>query len=108
MPYYLVQVAYTPEAWATLIENPQNRMEAVQPAIEQLGGTVHGAWIAFGDYDVVALFELPDNVRQAAVSMAFAAGGATKAVKTTPLMTWDEGIEAMRTAAESVYRPPSR
>jgi uncharacterized protein with GYD domain len=64
--------------------------------------------LAFGDYDVVAVFEMPENVRQAAVSMAFAAGGAVKAVKTTPMMTWEEGLEAMRTAAETVYRPPSR
>jgi uncharacterized protein with GYD domain len=108
MPYYLVQVAYTPETWATLVENPQNRIEAVQPTLEQLGGTIYGAWVAFGEYDVVAIFELPDNVRQAAISMAIVAGGATKAVKTTPLLTWEEGIEAMRMAADTVYRPPSR
>ncbi len=108
MPYYLVQLSYTNEAWATLVENPQNRIEAVRPAIEQLGGALHDAWISFGEYDVVAIFEMPDNVRQAAISMAFVAAGAAKAVKTTPLMTWEEGVEAMRTAAETVYRPPSR
>ncbi len=106
MAYYLVQVAYTSEAWAGLIENPQNRVEAVQPTIERLGGTMHGAWLAFGEYDVVTILELPDNVRAAAISMAFSAGGATKAVKTTPLMTWEEGIEPMRTAADTAYQPP--
>jgi hypothetical protein len=39
--------------------------------------------------------------------MAASAGGAVKAVKTTPLMTIDEGMEAMRKASGVGYRPPS-
>ena len=37
MPHYLLQVAYTPEAWATMVKNPQNREDAVRPAVEKLG-----------------------------------------------------------------------
>jgi uncharacterized protein with GYD domain len=107
MPYYLVQSAYTPEAWATLIKNPQDRNEAVRPVIERLGGRLHGAWFAFGEYDIVAIVEMPDNVNVAAFSLAASAGGSIKALKTTPLMTVEEGIEAMRRAGGSGYRPPS-
>lgn len=38
MPHYLQQVAYSQEGWAALVANPQNRIEAVRPAIEKLGG----------------------------------------------------------------------
>ena len=38
MPHYLVQAAYTPEAWAAQVKNPQDRAEVVRPAIEALGG----------------------------------------------------------------------
>jgi hypothetical protein len=38
--------------------------------------------------------------------MAASAGGAVKATKTTPLMTMEEGIEAMRKAGTAGYRPP--
>ncbi|TML57805.1 MAG: GYD domain-containing protein, partial [Actinobacteria bacterium] len=31
MPHYLLQVAYTPEAWANMVKNPQNREDAVSP-----------------------------------------------------------------------------
>jgi uncharacterized protein with GYD domain len=62
--------------------------------------------MAFGDYDVVLLIEAPDNVRAAAISLAVSAGGAVSDYKTTPLMTWDEGVEAMRIAGESSYTPP--
>jgi uncharacterized protein with GYD domain len=77
----------------------------VQLAVKQLGGTVHSTWLAFGEYDVISILELPDNVR-AAISMAISAGGAVKAIKTTPLMTWEEGVEAMREAAQAAYQPP--
>ena len=105
MASYLLQVSYTPEGWKTLIEHPQNRIEAIKPAITQLDGTVVAGWLSFGDYDIVAIVDLPSNVSAAAMSMAFAAGGVLKAIKTTPLISADEGVEAMEFAAESVYQP---
>jgi len=103
----LFQAAYTSEAWAALVKNPQNRVEAVRPAIEGLGGYIESAYFAFGEYDVVMIAEMPDNVGAAALSLAASAGGAVKTIKTTPLMTVEEGIEAMRKAATSGYRPPT-
>ena len=38
MAYYLLQLAYTPEGWAAQLQNPQDRVEAVRPVIEGLGG----------------------------------------------------------------------
>ncbi len=107
MAYYLVQAAYTPEAMAAMVKNPQNRMEAVLPIFEKLGGRIIDMWIAFGEYDVVGISEMPDNVSATALSMAVSAGGAMKAVKTTPLMTIGEGIKAMKKASEAGYQPPS-
>ena len=107
MPSYLLQVAYTPQAWDTLIRNPQNRMDAVAPAVEQLGGSITGGWLAFGEYDLITVIDLPDNVSAAAFSMAVSAGGAISAIKTTPLLSIEEAVEAMRKAGASVYEPAS-
>ena len=107
MPYYLCQLSYTKEAIKTLDEHPQNRLEAVRSAYEELGVTIREAFLAFGDYDVVFFIEAPDNVRAAAVSLTSTAGGAIAHYKTTPLLTWDEGVEAMRIAGGSSYTPPS-
>jgi uncharacterized protein with GYD domain len=106
MANYLLQVAYTPEAWAKLIANPQDRIAAVRPVVEKLGGKIQHGWLAFGDYDLVAVVEMPGNVEAAAFSLAAAAGGAVRAIKTTPLLTTAEGIEAMKKAAAAGYRPP--
>lgn len=107
MPYYMLQAAYTPEAWGAMVKNPQNRMEAIRPTVEKLGGKIEGGWLAFGEYDVVLICQMPNNVSAAAFSMVGAAGGAVRAVKTTPLMTTEEAMEAMRKAGGVSYRPPS-
>jgi uncharacterized protein with GYD domain len=104
MPLYLHQVAYSHEGWEALVKKPQNRIDAVRPAIERLGGKIKDAYVAFGDYDVVVITEMPDNVSAAGLSMAFAGGGACKAVQTTPLLTTEEAVEAMKKAGQSGYR----
>jgi uncharacterized protein with GYD domain len=104
MPHYLSQVSYTPEAWARLVANPQDRIEAVRGPIEKLGGRIHNAFFAFGEYDVVVITEMPDNISAAAIAIAFAAGGSVKSEKTTPLMTTAEALEAIKKAGTSGYR----
>lgn len=108
MAHYLMQISYAPETWAALIRNPQDRAEAVRRPVENLGGKFEHIWMAFGEDDIIGIVEMPNNVAAAAISMAFSAGGACKAVKTTPLMSIAEGIEAMKKAAQCGYKPVQR
>jgi uncharacterized protein with GYD domain len=105
MATYLIQVTYNTEGWKGLIAHPQDRIEAIKPAIEKLDGSMVAGWLSFGEYDVVGIIELPTNVSAAAFSMAVSAGGTIKAFKTTPLMSMDEAVTAMELAAESTYAP---
>jgi len=105
MGMYLLQAAYNTDGWKGLLANPQDRLEAIKPALEQLDGSLVAGWLAFGEHDIVAIVDLPTNVSAAALSMAFGAGGTVKAVKTTPLLTMEEAVEAMQLAADSVYAP---
>lgn len=105
---YLLQVAYTPEAWASLVAEPKSRIEAVRPAVEKLGGKIVHAWFAFGDHDLIAVLEMPGNVEAAAFSVAASAGGAVRSIKTTPLLSTEEGLEALKKAATSGYKAPKR
>ena len=76
MPLYLTRFSYTPETWARLAQNPEDRREAAKSYIESVGGTLHGFWYALGEYDAYNLWEAPDNVSMAAVVIAISAGGA--------------------------------
>jgi uncharacterized protein with GYD domain len=108
MASFLLQAGYTPEAWANLIANPHDRAGDIRPVVEKLGGKIVHAWFAFGDYDIISIVEMPSNVEAAAFSLAASAGGAIRSIKTTPLLTTEEGIEAMKKAAKSGYKAPSR
>jgi uncharacterized protein with GYD domain len=107
MPLYLYQVSYTSEGWASLVKKPQDRARAIRPMIKQLKGKLVSFYLAFGEYDVVAIAEMPNGEAAAALSMAASAGGAIKAIKTTPLMTVPEGMRSMRQAKRAGYAPPS-
>jgi uncharacterized protein with GYD domain len=106
MPLYLTRFSYTPETWARLIGNPEDRRQAAQEYIESVGGKLHGFWYAFGDHDGYNLWEAPDNVSMAAVALAVTGGGALSAFETTVLLTVDETLEALRKAEQVGYRGP--
>lgn len=108
MPLYMYQASYTSEAWAAQLKNPQNRLEQMRPVVEAAGGKLLAFYYAFGEYDVVAIMEAPDNVSVSALAVAVAAGGAMKTGKTTVLLTPEEGLEAMRRASGTGYHPPGR
>ncbi len=105
MASYLVQVSYTAEAIRALMAKPQNRTAVVKKAVENLGGTLGGSWMSFGDYDLVMLVEMPNNVSAAALAIAAAAGGSLKSIKTTPLLTVEQGMAALKKAGKSGYTP---
>ena len=106
MPVYMTQLAYTSEAWSALVKDPEDRAKTARSLAEAAGGKSLGYWLSLGDYDVVALFDLPDQTSVAALNMAVAAGGAIRDVRTTPLMSPDEAVKAMTKAQTLEYRPP--
>jgi uncharacterized protein with GYD domain len=107
MPLYLTRFSYTPETWARMIKNPEDRRKAAQAYIESVGGTLHGFWYAFGAYDGINLWEAPDDVSMAAVALAIGSGGAIKSMETTVLLSVEDTIEALTTAQGISYQAPA-
>jgi uncharacterized protein with GYD domain len=106
MPLYLSKFSYTPETWARLTGNPEDRREAARAYIESVGGTLHGFWYAFGADDGYTLWEAPDNVSMAAVALAIGGGGALSSLETTVLLSVEETMDALRKAGQIHYKAP--
>ena len=104
--FYLTQFSYTPETWARLMKNPEDRRVAARKYIESVGGKLHGFWYALGTYNGYCLWEAPDNVSMAAVALAITSGGALSKFETTPLLTVEQTLDALRLAQKVGYRPP--
>lgn len=105
MPSYLVQVAYTSEALDKLVAKPQDRTDTVRKVVEKLGGKLGPLYLSFGEYDVIGIYEMPDNVSAAAFAFAISAGGSCKSVKTTPLLSSSDALAALKKAGTSGYKP---
>ena len=106
MPKYLFQASYTEAGLEGLLkEGGSKRREAVEQTVKGLGGTLEAFYYAFGDRDVFAIADLPDNVSTTAFSLIVNAAGAAK-VKTTVLITPKEVDQAVKKSVD--YRPPGQ
>ncbi|RZI80223.1 MAG: GYD domain-containing protein [Rubrivivax sp.] len=102
MPFFLHQWSYKDQQFRSLILENRDRAEVVRLATEAFGGTLHSFFYSFGEYDGVAICEFPDQSTAFAALMSISGQGRVRVVHTTPLLTADEGLNAMQMASETV------
>jgi uncharacterized protein with GYD domain len=96
MPKFMVHGSYTAEGLKGLLkEGGSGRRKAVESAVEAMGGHLEAFYFAFGDADVVAIIDVPDNITAATLAIGIASTG-TVGLKTTVLMTPEEVDQAAR------------
>ena len=106
MPKYMIQASYVGEGLKGLLkEGGTKRRDTVAQVIEGMGGTLESFYYAFGDYDVVGVADMPDNVSSVAFSLMINASGVISA-KTTVLLTPEEIDQATKLTVD--YRPPGQ
>lgn len=103
MSHFLIQICFTPEAFSNLVKKPENRLESVVPLVTALGGSFVGSWLSFGEYDSTAVIEMPDNVAMTAFKMKVISGGNISRFTLTPLMSFEDGVDAMTLAGDVSY-----
>jgi len=106
MPKYLSRTSYTAEGLKGLLKDGgTKRKEAMQRMAESLGGKLEAFYYAFGDDDLFAIWDMPENVDVAAASLIVNASGVAKA-KVTVLITPEEIDRAVKKSV--VYSPPGK
>jgi len=106
MPKYLIQGSYTAEGLKGLMKDKASgRKTAASQAMKAVGGKMEAIYYAFGEYDVVAIADAPDNVSAAAVAVAVSSTGMIR-LKTTPLLTIEEADKALSKSV--AYRAPGQ
>jgi uncharacterized protein with GYD domain len=106
MPLYMTQFAYTPETWANLTKNPQDRTEAVGELAKKMGGRLVNLYYSFGEHDGIVISDVPDDTSAAALAIAAAAAGHLRSSRTTRLLTAQEAVAAMKKAGGAPLKPP--
>ena len=96
MALYMYQASYTAKSMASQLKEPEDPAEAIRSALEEVGATLLVAGFPFGEYDVLVVYEAPDDVTAASVAMAVAAEGEVRSAKTTRLLSGQEWLESLR------------
>jgi len=100
MPMFMAQFAYTPQAWATLIQTPQDRAAASDTLLRHFGGRLIGLYYTPGaEYDGFALFEAPSDAAAAAVEIADIAFGHLRSNRLLRVLSAEEMRAALQQAA---------
>ena len=104
MAKYLITANYNQAGLKGLLtEGGSNRRAALTSTVESLGGTMEALYYAFGDPDLYAIADLPDDASATAFSLQVSAAGAID-VNITVLVTPETVDEASQ--KELSYRPP--
>ncbi len=74
MPGYITLYKFT-EQGGSKIKDLQKRIADSKALLEKMGGRAIGVWLTFGEYDLVAIGEAPDDLTAAAFTAAVATQG---------------------------------
>ena len=110
MPKYVALFKLTSDSVAGMIKKPSDRKKAVAAAAKSAGGKLLDYYWMFGQYDGLAIFEVPDSATMASIALAVTSTGALKHVETHELIEADNLVEILRKAQtlRPSYRPPGQ
>jgi uncharacterized protein with GYD domain len=104
---FMAEFTYTPEAWARLAKQPEDRSLGLKAITEQLGGRLLHLYYSFGEYDGVVIFEAPDDIAGAVTPLAANVAGHLKAIKTTKLISVEDAMTIMQKVGTVTYKAPT-
>ncbi len=106
MPKYAVFFTLKGETIKAWMERPSDRAAVLGRLAEEFGGTLEAYYLMFGQYDGMAIMELPDSKAAASVSLAVSSTGALGHLETHELLP-PEGMDELLARAKSTsYTPP--
>jgi uncharacterized protein with GYD domain len=94
VPHYVTLMRWTSQGVAGL-PAWRERIEEGERVIESTGGTLVGVFVTLGRYDVVEIFEAPDDTRAAEILMKLQRFGAEH-TETLRAFTRDEAEEIVK------------
>jgi uncharacterized protein with GYD domain len=104
MARFMFKVCYTKDGMqGVLKEGAVSRRTFIEKMASDMGGSIASFDFAFGDTDVFAITEMPDQITAASVATAIAASGAVD-IETVVLLSAEDVDQAI--AKNAPYRAP--
>ena len=106
MPKYMFEGTYVGDGVKGLMqEGGTKRRDAFKEALSSVGATLESFYYAFGYYDVLGVFEAPDDASAAALSLLINSTGSVN-VRLKPLLSVEDVDEAVKKTPS--YRAPGQ
>ena len=86
MPSYVMLAHWTDEGARKVKDSPR-RLDTAKKALAEMGGDFKSIYMTLGDYDLVAIYEAPDDAVAARFSLML---GQMGAVRTTTMKAFPE------------------
>lgn len=96
MTTYIMLANWTDQGVRAVKDSPR-RLDAAKKALKEMGGEFKAVFLTMGDYDLVALYEAPDDAVAARFTIQLGMGGniRTRTLKAFPEAAYREIINSL-------------
>ena len=108
MAKYLIEETISPQAYAGMLQNPEDRSKVLNPLFEAAGCKLEQFYVSGIENKAYLIVESPDLDCVSIVGTNFMAGGAAASIRYIPLMPMPEVVDMCKKAASLGYRPPGK
>jgi uncharacterized protein with GYD domain len=95
MATYILTGQYSEKAYQGMLQNAEDRTQAVGRLFEAVGGKLLHYYITFGENDFLVIAEAPDNQAAMTALMVAAGTGGVRNLATTVAMSTADAMAAM-------------
>jgi uncharacterized protein with GYD domain len=97
MPTYVMLANWTDQGARQVKESPK-RVEAAKKALTEMGGEFRSLYMTMGDYDLIVIYEAPDDAVAARFTLLLGEMGSvrTRTLKAFPEAAYREIINSLR------------
>lgn len=108
MTKYLVLFTFKGETLKAFMKKPSDRAAVVGEAAQSVGGALESYYWMLGQYDGLAILDLPDSAAAARLAMTVSSTGAFTHLETHELFPADQVLQLLQGAKGVEYAAPGQ
>jgi uncharacterized protein with GYD domain len=105
MPIFVFQGRLTRETIRGALAKPEDRHAGIARLCQEAGGRLLNMYFTLGQYDFLAIAEMPDAMTASVLTLAVVGGGGDENTVTTQAFTTAEAKEMFERAGKISYKP---
>ena len=105
MPRFIIEQVVTSNFLKSLVDNPRDRVQELEPVLREAGLTMEERYFVVGENKVIDIISGDSDAVQA-VTLAAQSSGSATSFTARQITTSAETVPILQRAKESSFRPP--